>query len=591
MASARQVWSASQASRLTTTAETLPFANVLLAHVGGAAALFLATTDATLLATIMPTIAEQLHVPPAQYTWVSVAYLLAQTMLQPVYGQLADKLGRKAILVASIVGFMIGSALTAFAPSTAVLILSRALSGAAAAGIVSSVWVILSEIVVPSKRAAWSMALSCTWCTSAVAGPVLGGVFARSGHSFLSWRVAFLVNVPICILALALVLVSLRRFKFPERRCYLTWTDMYRDIRAHFDFVGMFLLMGGTACVLLAFSRTAATGWNDRTSIALVVVGVACLVLAGLYEARTERDALIPPSLWQSMSASVVFISSFLITFAFNAGTFYLAVYAQARGASPLEAGYYLLPYSLGSSAISIPTAIFIDRAQRGTKKTTLPPKVAFTVGLGVAAVGFGLMTMLDVHSSAFERAFFPLVAGLGIGMTFHSPFQILTNAVGPEDLASTTGAFFLVRFIATTVGVSTGGVILTSVLQNDLPSNFTVDQVMSDLNGLVNIPDTTTRDAVLAVVTRALSIIWMVCCPMAGLACLAAICIPVTPVRSGEQVAKPKRAETPDSSHSTSPSATETVHTVDLEKGPLPDCLVVPPAPLATSSDELHPH
>lgn len=63
-------------------------------------------------------------------------------------------------------------------------------------------------------------------------------------------------------------------------------------------------------------------------------------------------------------------------------------------------------------------------------------------------------MTLLNVQTSAFERAFFPLVAGLGIGMTFHSPFQILTNAVGPEDLASTTGAFFLIRFIATTAGV-----------------------------------------------------------------------------------------------------------------------------------------
>lgn len=101
-----------------------------------------------------------------------------------------------------------------------------------------------------------------------------------------------------------------------------------------------------------------------------------------------------------------MFLSSFLVTFAFNAGTFYLAVYAQvcshaatrrhpaycsqARGASPLEAGYFLLPYSLGSSAISIPTAIFIDRAQRGSNKTTMPPKVAFTVGLAVATVGFG---------------------------------------------------------------------------------------------------------------------------------------------------------------------------------------------------------
>ncbi|EJD55395.1 MFS general substrate transporter [Auricularia subglabra TFB-10046 SS5] len=583
MASTPSAASASQGLRPSTAVGSLSFANTLFAHVGGAAALFLATTDATLVATALPSIAQQLKVSPAHYTWISVAYLLAQTTLQPIYGHVADSFGRKAVLVTSIVLFMVGSALTAFAYTTGVLILARALSGAAAGGIVCSVWTILSEIVPPSKRAVWSMALSFTWCASAVAGPVLGGVFSGSSHSFLSWRVAFLLNIPICILALVLVLAALRRFRFQKRERHSTWTDLFQKLWTSFDFIGMVLLMGATACVLLGFSRATSSGWKDRVTITLVLVGLVLLVFAGLYEARTARDALIPPSLFRSFTASIVFLSSFLITFAFNAGTFYLAVYAQARGASPLEAGYFLLPYSLGSSAISIPTAILIDRAQRGAGKTTLPPKIAFVLGLGVSSVGFGLMTMLNIRSTAFERAFYPLVAGLGIGMTLHSPFQILTNAVGPEKLAATTGAFFLVRFIATTIGVSTAGVIFTTMLQGSLPPNFSVDDVVSDLRGLVDIQDALTREHVLAAVSRALSVIWTVCCPMVGLACFAAIFIRVTVVRGSEdELSSPKRADTPD-------STTATTVSTDLEKGPAPTSMALPPlASLATSSTPL---
>ena len=183
------------------------------------------------------------------------------------------------------------------------------------------------------------------------------------------------------------------------------------------------------------------------------------------------------------------------------------------------------------------------------------------------------LLIRLDISSNAIERVVYPLIAGLGIGMTFHSPYQILANAVEPERLASATGAFFLVRFIATTVGVvsaqtpsltglfspvwnveierladhlnfqSTAGVIFTSQLASRLPEGFKVDRVLIDLGDLTSIPDPVLRRQVLHATSKALSVrhpssphlpntprlmfnvsaqmIWTVCCPMVAVACL----------------------------------------------------------------------
>ncbi|KAH7104341.1 MFS general substrate transporter [Auriculariales sp. MPI-PUGE-AT-0066] len=555
------------------TVHDVPFVNRLLAHVGGAAALFLATTDATLVATALPTIASDLKINSTDYTWISVIYLLFQTILQPVFGHAADTLGRKTILITSVLGFMLGSIITALSQNLNVLLLGRAISGAAAGGIVSSVWTVLTEVVEPSKRSVWSTALSCTWCASAVAGPLLGGAFAgTSGDGFLSWRVAFWINVPICLVVLPLVLVSLRRFDFHRRAPESTWKAVYHKFRDTFDFIGLILLMGGTACLLLGFSRSSSTGWNNRVTIALIAVGVPLLIGALVYETRTRRDALIAPSLFYSTTACIVFASSFFITFAFNAATFYLAVFAQARGATPLEAGYWLLPLSLGSSFISIPTAVAIHWAQKRTTQTTLPPKVAYVLGLGLAAVGFGLLIRLDVESNATERIVYPLIAGLGIGMTFHSPFQLLSSTIEDYQLASATGAFFLVRFIATTVGVSTAGVIFTSQLAHRLPVGFDVDAVVSDLRGLISIPDPALRRLVLEATCQALSVIWIVCCPLVAVAFLTAICIRVRAIQTPADCARsdtsstPARADSP--SGSSSADSDDTIIVPDIEKG-----------------------
>ena len=186
--------------------------------------------------------------------------------------------------------------------------------------------------------------------------------------------------------------------------------------------------------------------------------------------------------------AAILFVT-FLHNFAFTAGTFYLALFYQvllpysidfsktnislqaANGSTPLESGMKLLPYSLGSSLASMPVAWFIGYWQRQTHDTS-GQNLIISIGLLVSTLGFGratlklccvlnlfdpilgLLNLLNETPNIFSQVVYPLVAGIGLGMLFHAPYQVFTRALKPQELATGTSAFFLVRFTGATVGL-----------------------------------------------------------------------------------------------------------------------------------------
>ncbi|KAI0296148.1 major facilitator superfamily [Russula brevipes] len=331
------------------------------------------------------------------------------------------------------------------------LIGARALAGVGGGGIVSSVWVITSELVEVSQRAKWSQALSVTWSCSAVAGPLLGGTFSAGGSSILSWRWAFYLNIPICFLGSLILALSLNGIEL-EAPKGASWKDFIR----RFDFVGLVLFMGSTSCIIVGFSFASTHGWTAASTITLIVVGTALLISAGVHEVHTARDALFPRIIFSNFNIIILLVVSLLHNVAFNTGTFYLALYYQTVDVSisTLRAGVMLLPYSLGSSLASIPVAWLLGTLQRRVH-STVGQKWVISVGLFIATAGFALLWLLDENSLVVIQSFLPLVAGLGVGMLFHAPYQALTSALPPKELAAGTGAFFLVRFTGATVGLA----------------------------------------------------------------------------------------------------------------------------------------
>lgn len=496
--------------------QSLSTARILVAHIGAALTLFLATTDATIVSTCLPTIIREFDGSQSDYTWIGVAYLLTQTAFQPLYGRISDLTGRKFILFSSILVFALGSLLCGAAQDIKWLIAARALSGAGGGGIVYSVWVITAEIVEVQNRAKWSQALSVTWSCSAIAGPLLGGLFSGHGSSALSWRWAFFLNIPICGAGAVVLVLSLHGIKLavPDGA---SW----KDFLSKFDFVGLFLFMGSTSCIIVGFSFASNYGWTAASTLTLIIVGCCSLIAAGVHEVRTTRDALFPHAIFNNFNIIILLIVSLLHNVAFNSGTFYLALYFQTVNASisKLRAGVMVLPYSLGSSLASMPVAWLLGAIQKRTHNT-VGQKWVISTGLFFATTGFALLCILGVNTPTMMQSFLPLLAGIGLGMLFHAPYQAFTGALSPKELAAGTSAFFLVRFTGATVGLSIAGAIYEgSVSRNLLQGGSLVSQsAQTDFHSVT-------------IAVGAIRDVWIMCAPCLGCALLLSLFSRPTPL------------------------------------------------------------
>jgi len=320
--------------------QSLSTLGLWMAHIGAALALFLATTDATIVSTSLPTIASDLEASQNQYTWVGVSYMLTQTACQPLYGRISDLIGRKNVLYVSMTIFAIGSLLCGAAQTINWLIIARGLAGVGGGGIVSSVWVMTSEIVEVQNRAKWSQALSVTWSCSAIAGPLLGGFFSTGGPTALSWRWAFYLNLPVCLVAFLVIAFSLRHVHLGRSQ-----DASWRALGQNFDFAGLLLFMSGTSSIVVGFSFATSSGWTSPSTLLLILVGIGVLVCGGIYEVHTKRDALFPVTAFTDLTTVIILLVTFLHNFAFNSGTFYLALFFQSMGRHrfKLVSNYFLI--------------------------------------------------------------------------------------------------------------------------------------------------------------------------------------------------------------------------------------------------------
>ncbi len=224
--------------------------------------MLLAALDQTIVATALPTIAGDLH-GLNHLSWVVTAYLLTSTISTPLWGKLGDLYGRKKLFQAAIVIFLIGSALSGLSRDMAELIGFRALQGIGAGGLMVGAQAIIGDVVSPRQRGRYMGYFGAVFGLSSVIGPLAGGFITQH----LSWRWVFYINLPIGIVALAVIAVVLH---LPRQRTHHV-----------IDFLGTALLGGAVTAVILA------TTWGGTTyawgSAPIIWLAVAAVVLIALF--------------------------------------------------------------------------------------------------------------------------------------------------------------------------------------------------------------------------------------------------------------------------------------------------------------------
>src|SRR5689334_12294123 len=226
--------------------------------------MFLAALDQTIVTAAIRTIGDDLHGLSMQ-AWVTTAYLITATISTPLYGKLSDIYGRKPFFLTAITIFLIWSAACAFATSMYMLAAFRAVQGLGAGGLFSLALAIIGDIVPPRERARYQGYFLAVFGTSSVLGPVIGGFFAGQDEilGIAGWRWVFLVNVPIGIIALAVVAKVLN---IPHQR---------RDHRL--DFLGALMITVCLVPLLTVAEQGRPWGWTSHRAIICYAVGAAGL--------------------------------------------------------------------------------------------------------------------------------------------------------------------------------------------------------------------------------------------------------------------------------------------------------------------------
>jgi EmrB/QacA subfamily drug resistance transporter len=496
--------------------------------------MLLAALDQTIVATALPTIVGDLG-GLSHLSWVVTAYLLAQTIVTPLYGKLGDLYGRKRVLQAGLVVFLVGSALCGMAQNLTELIAFRAIQGLGGGGLMVSAQAAIGDVVAARDRGRYQGIFGAVFGLSSVAGPLLGGFFTTNA----SWRWIFYINLPLGVVALAVLAVTL-----PAR------TD---HTRHRIDYLGTALLAAGLSAIVLLTTLGGTTyDWNSPQIIGLGVAGVALLAAFGWAE-RRAAEPVLPPALFKNRVFVVTSAVGLIIGFALFGSITYLPLFLQVvNGASPTGSGLQLLPLMAGLLVTSIGSGQLISKTGRY--------KIFPILGTAVMVLGLFLLSRMDASTSTAQASIDMVVLGLGLGMVMQVLIVAVQNAVDYSDLGVATSGATLFRSIGGSLGTALLGAIfagrLAANLGHDLPASAAAGPLASgnvDPSALARLPPAL-HDAYVQAFTASLNTVFLVAAAIGLLAFALTWLIRELPLREtvgtagvGESFAVPRPGDSLD--------------------------------------------
>lgn len=418
-------------------------------------AMFLGALDQTIVATALPRIVEDLQ-GLSRYAWVTTAYLLASTVLVPIYGKLADMFSRKAIVLFAVITFLLGSVLCGAAGEFGTLpllgdgmnqlILFRALQGIGGAGLFALAFIVVADLYPPRERGRYQGIFGAVFAIASVVGPWIGGLLTDHGDAFITgiegWRWVFYVNLPLGALALWFIvsrMPALRPAAGAQR----------------LDMISATLLLASLVPLVLGLQLDkTAYPWGGVVTVGLLATALVMGTLFAWRSLRT-RNPILDLRLFRDAVFSRANLAGFLLGGAFMPMIVFLPLFmVNVVGVSATSAGLSLIPLSLGVSLSSITAGQLVARFGR------YKPFIVFGAAMLVLAVI--LLATMPADIPAYRVSLYMIIAGMGIGPGLPLLTLAIQNAVPGDRVGQATSAAQFFRQIGGLVVISIVGSVLT---------------------------------------------------------------------------------------------------------------------------------
>jgi DHA2 family multidrug resistance protein len=405
-------------------------------------ATFMEVLDTTVVNVSLPHIAGNLSATIDESTWALTSYLVANAIILPLTGWLANYFGRKRLLMSSVAGFTISSFLCGLAPNLPLLILFRVIQGCTGGALQPISQAVLLEAFKPEDRGRamgfWGLGI----VVAPILGPVLGGWLTDS----YSWRWVFYINIPVGILSLALIQLYVFDPHYITRR-----SD-------RIDYWGIGLLAVGIGALQLLLDKGQEDDWfasRFMTSLAAIaVVGLAVFVVRELHTDHPVVDLRV-------LKVRTYTVGVFLMTvlgFVLYGSLVLLPLMLQTLlGYPSLQAGIALAPRGMGS---------FIAMPVVGMILGKVDARKVLAVGLVVASSTLYWLGSLNMSLGYWDIFWPQFIQGISLGLLFVPLTTITMDPIPRENMGNATSIFNLMRNIGGSMGIAASTTLLTRYRQ-----------------------------------------------------------------------------------------------------------------------------
>jgi EmrB/QacA subfamily drug resistance transporter len=404
---------------------------------------FMLLVDVTIVTVALPDMARQLHTTFSDLQWVIDLYALTLGALVMTVGSIADRIGRRKVYLGGLVLFAASSLTCGLAPNVTVLIAARGVQGIGGAAMFATTIALISGSYTGRDRGVAFGAWGAVNGAAAAAGPILGGLLTTS----FGWRWIFLVNLPVCVFAVAMTRAVVAESRDPRPK--------------RIDLPGMVTFTAAAASLTYALIRGA---WASAETLALLAVAIVALAAFVAVE-RTRTDPMLDLTLLRNRSFSALLATGGLLSASAWAALSYQSLWLQSvLGLSPIKAGLVVLPCALMA---------FVASAAVGRVMHRVRPKVL--VGTGMFIIAAGAFGQAVIRTGSSWPVVVPglVVVGIGAGLAM-APLSSTAMALVPHQRAGmAAGALSAFRQLGYAFGIAMLGEVFRNGLQHAAGPNL----------------------------------------------------------------------------------------------------------------------